>query len=204
VGFHDCTRVITVTYQYREGSVHGRFQPLHNGHLEYILAAKQRCAFLWIGITKYETTPESLTPLGLPREHPHNNPLTYFERIRTIGEALEDAGIPSSDFAFVPFPIETPEKLQMFLPVSVPCLTTICEPWNEKKIEVLTETGYLVEVLWRKEKTISGTRIRQMIISGQGEWKELVPKATVRMVETLDIAARLRHLHEHPATESSR
>ena len=33
------------------GVVHGRFQPLHLKHMEYILAAKMRCRKLYIGIT---------------------------------------------------------------------------------------------------------------------------------------------------------
>ena len=39
---------------YEQGSVHGRFQPPHNGHLEYILAAKVQVKFLWIGIARYD------------------------------------------------------------------------------------------------------------------------------------------------------
>jgi nicotinamide-nucleotide adenylyltransferase len=31
--------------------VHGRFQPFHSGHLQYALAALQRCAHLIVGIT---------------------------------------------------------------------------------------------------------------------------------------------------------
>lgn len=193
-----------VTASVQEGSAHGRFQPFHNGHLEYILAAKARCEFLWIGITKYETTPSSLTLLGLPREHPHNNPLTYYERIRIISDVLKDEGVSPGAFGFVPFPIETAENLHMFLPTSIPCFTTICEPWNEKKIEVLIDCGYKVEVLWRKDKLISGSSIREMIMAGRSEWRELVPEGTARMLELLDLAARLRLLHEHPSTDGSR
>src|SRR5260221_14629179 len=74
-------------------SVHGRFQPFHNEHLEYVLAAKAKCDFLWIGITKYDTTPSEFTPLGRPRERPENNPLTYFERISIVSESLIEAGL---------------------------------------------------------------------------------------------------------------
>lgn len=35
----------------KTGVVHGRFQPLHLKHMEYILAAKMRCQKLYIGIT---------------------------------------------------------------------------------------------------------------------------------------------------------
>jgi cytidyltransferase-like protein len=53
-------------------SAHGRFQPFHNGHLEYVRAAKERCDFLWIGITKYDIDEAALSPLGTERERPEN------------------------------------------------------------------------------------------------------------------------------------
>jgi len=42
------------TKPFKEGSAHGRFQPFHNGHLEYVLAAQKQSDFLWIGITKFD------------------------------------------------------------------------------------------------------------------------------------------------------
>ena len=35
------------------GMIHGRFQPFHNGHLEYMVAAAARCTRLAVGITRY-------------------------------------------------------------------------------------------------------------------------------------------------------
>jgi nicotinamide mononucleotide adenylyltransferase len=116
--------------------VHGRFQLFHNGHLEYLLAATKRCSFLWIGITQYDVSPSKLNPLGRPRERPENNPLTYFERVVMITGVLADSGLSRDSFGFVPFPIERPEALPNFMPITVPCLTTICEDWNREKIRV--------------------------------------------------------------------
>jgi cytidyltransferase-like protein len=31
--------------------IHGRFQPFHRGHLEYMRGASERCDELWVGIT---------------------------------------------------------------------------------------------------------------------------------------------------------
>jgi len=39
---------------FKTGSIHGRFQPFHNEHLDYVLRALDRCDFLWIGITQYD------------------------------------------------------------------------------------------------------------------------------------------------------
>ena len=127
-------------------SVHGRFQPFHNGHLEYVLAAKERSAFLWIGITKFDIDLSELTPLGSEREKPESNPLTYFERITIISRALQDSGVRSSEVRHIPFRIETPVELSQYLPTSVPCFTTIYDDWNRRKVRVLREAGYDVEV----------------------------------------------------------
>ncbi|MGD0620310.1 MAG: hypothetical protein ABSB67_21950 [Bryobacteraceae bacterium] len=174
------------------GSVHGRFQPFHNEHLEYVMAAKDLCEFLWIGITKYDITPSEFTPLGRPRERPENDPLTYFERISIIAEALVDAGIGKGSFAFVPFPIETPQRLPEFMPTSVPCYTTVCEEWNREKIRILRGYGYTVNVLWeRTKKLVSGGEIRGDIIDGGTAWRSMVPAATARALDALNIHDRL-------------
>ena len=179
------------------GSVHGRFQPFHNDHLEYTLAAKERCAFLWIGITKYDITPIEASPLARPRERPDHNPLTYFERINMITNALVEAGVQRADFGFIPFPIETPNRLPSFMPRSIPCFTTIREDWNREKIGLLQACGYEVNVLWeRPEKSITGGIIRDDIFRGGGTWRSMVPPATARAVEELRLRDRLIALNK--------
>src|SRR5580658_2857257 len=100
-----------------EASVHGRFQPFHNGHLQYVLAAKRLCNFLWIGITNFDIGPGAANPKARARQRPENNPLSYFERISIIKAVLQDEGIGAHEFGFVPFPIETPDRLSQFLPI---------------------------------------------------------------------------------------
>jgi nicotinamide mononucleotide adenylyltransferase len=178
-----------------EASAHGRFQPFHNEHLEYVLAAQKLCDFLWIGITKYDVTSTDLNPLGAVRERPENNPLTFFERAHIIRESLIDAGVPGSAFGFVPFPIETPQRLHSFMATSVVCYTTICEQWNRDKIDVLKAQAYDVRVLWeRPTKKITGAAVRSDILEGGSAWRSMVPAATARAVEQLDLRNRLLKL----------
>jgi nicotinamide mononucleotide adenylyltransferase len=132
--------------------------------------------------------------LGREREKPANNPLTYSERISIIAQALRDERIGSERFGFVPFPIEHPQKLKQFLSSSVICFTTVCEPWNREKIEVLKKEGYPVEILWEREKKITGSFIREQILNRQTDWKALVPRATLHAVEHLDLFKRLTDL----------
>lgn len=185
-------------------SAHGRFQPFHNDHLEYVLAAQRLCDFLWIGITKYDVTSTDLNPLGALREMPENNPLTFFERACIIRDSLIEAGVFPGSFGFVPFPIETPQRLHGFMATSVPCYTTICEQWNRDKIEVLKAQGYEVRVLWeRPTKKITGATVRKDIIKGGVLWRSMVPAATARAAERLDLRNRLVHLSRLDRTEES-
>lgn len=181
-----------------EGSVHGRFQPFHNEHLDYVLEAKRRCEFLYIGVTKFDILPAELTHLGGHRDEPQNNPLTYYERLKAISRSLLDAGMPAEEFTFVPFPIENPSSLGVFLPTSVVCFTTICDEWNLKKIAVLEKHGYPVDVLWRRDKKITGTEVRELLASGDDRWRGLVPDGTARVIADFDIAARIRELRALP------
>jgi nicotinamide mononucleotide adenylyltransferase len=184
-----------------EGSVHGRFQPFHNEHLDYVLRAQKLCDYLWVGITKYDITSTDSNPLGRLRERPQNNPLTFFERVAIIRQALVEAGVDRREFGFVPFPIETPHRLPDFMPTSIRCYTTICEPWNREKIEVLRAIGYDVSVLYeRTEKVISGGAIRSDIAAGGNSWKLMVPPATIEAVERLNLRSRLLKLVQADTT----
>src|SRR5438874_12571330 len=128
---------VMMTKPFREGSAHGRFQPFHNGHLEYVLAAQKQSDFLWIGITKFDIDTTELSPLGRTREKAENNPLTYHQRITMIAGALTENGIRPDEFAFIPFPIEKSSKLGQFHLASVPCFTIVYEEWNRENISVM-------------------------------------------------------------------
>jgi nicotinamide mononucleotide adenylyltransferase len=145
-----------------------------------------------------------LNPLGAVRERPENNPLTFFERAHIIRESLIDAGVPGGAFGFVPFPIETPQRLHSFMATSVLCYTTICEQWNKDKIEVLEAHGYDVGVLWeRPTKKITGAAVRNDILEGGSAWRSMVPAATARAVEQLGLRSRLLKLSRLDRTVES-
>jgi len=57
--------------------IHGRFQPFHLGHLEYLKGAAERSEAVFVGITNPDPTrirEESSDPL---RHLPESNPFTY-------------------------------------------------------------------------------------------------------------------------------
>lgn len=179
------------------GSVHGRFQPLHNGHLRYILKAKDYCDFLWIGITQYNIYNLLKSPQDPHRHESFHNPFTFFERIEMITQALLDNGLSLYKFDIIPFPIDKPNLLPDFLPITVTIFTTIYDEWNKYKIEVLKKQGYKVEILWEESvKTVDGINIRNQILNDNEIWKRNVPQATIDVVEKYHIRDRLISLKE--------
>lgn len=179
---------------YRVGTVHGRFQPPHLDHLEYILAALEKCDYLLVGIT--QSNIDSLAPCP---EDPHRaqqnaNPLTYEEREEAISRMLVSEGVPETRFGFTRFPIETPNMLPALVPVHYRCFTTIRDDWNETKISRLKELGYEVEVLWDRRNVVGlqGTMIRNRIACGDPKWAKGLHQAVADYLITLDIANRLR------------
>jgi cytidyltransferase-like protein len=175
------------------GCVHGRFQPPHKGHREYILAAKELCDFLWVGITQYDLLTKKECALAPHRSEASANPLTYCERIDLLSKMLVAENIPRRSFAFIPFPIDEPNHLSQFLPTSVTCFTTIYEPWNREKIKALKGLGYDVRVLWERtveQKLFSGGKIRQSIRKGDNEWEQSVPAAILSDIKNAHIELR--------------
>jgi nicotinamide mononucleotide adenylyltransferase len=184
--------------KYSEGSAHGRFQPLHNEHLRYLLAAKKLCKFLWIGITQYDVYSLSFSPKDPHRQEYKNNPLTYFERLQMIKNAFLQNSVKNDEFAFIPFPIENPDSLPGFLPPSIPIFTTINDKWNEDKINILESKGYKVIILWEdRTKKINGITIRNLIRLGDESWKQMVPLATIDTIEKHNIRDRIINLDNY-------
>ncbi len=73
--------------------VHGRFQPFHNGHLEYLRGAAERSDEVWVGITNPDPTRIKEEPSDPLRHLPESNPYTYAERLLMVKAAAADAGI---------------------------------------------------------------------------------------------------------------
>lgn len=59
---------------------------------------------------------------------------------------LDHEGIDPKRIRIGPFPIEEPERLAEFWPMSSPCFTTFVD-WNVRKVEVLKTLGYKVEIV---------------------------------------------------------
>lgn len=167
--------------------IHGRFQILHNDHVAYFKAAVQKYGRVYIGLTGLRRDQDASHLRGAAS----SNPLTYWERVQMWRVLLEDLA-SGADHIIGPFPIEAPSTLGDYVPLSCVCATTVREEWNWKKIEILQEAGYNVDVLYADtQKPLSARLVRDLIAGGSTEWHDLVPPPVREYLRSLDIGRRI-------------
>jgi len=188
----------------KTGVIHGRFQLLHNDHMKYLLAGKEKCEHLIIGICNPEIDLTKYTKANPHRSKKSSNPLTYFERMECIKYSLIEAGIPEKEFDIVPFPINFPEKIFNYAPENAKYYMTIYDEWGEEKYKSLKEDLKLnVEVLWRvslEEKGISASDVRKKIQEGK-EWKQCVPNFVYKYITENHLDRRIKQFLDEESSE---
>jgi cytidyltransferase-like protein len=165
--------------------IHGRFQPFHNGHLEYLRGAAGRSEEILIGITNPDPTrvrPEASDPA---RHLPESNPYTYFERLLMVKAAAVELGLRLERLHVIPFPVNEPELWPAYVPAGVTQYLRLFSEWGGTKLDRLREAGYEVVVLDEgAEKQVSGAQVREAIRTGSN-WEALVPASVARVIRTL-------------------
>jgi nicotinamide-nucleotide adenylyltransferase len=168
--------------------IHGRFQPFHRGHLEYLTRAAERSDELFVGITNPDPArirPEPSDPL---RHLPESNPWSYTERLLMIEAAALEAGVDPAGLHVIPFPVNEPELWPAYVPDGVTQYIRHFSEWGGTKIERLRAAGYEVVVLDEgAEKEVSGAEVRARLRNG-GYWEALVPPAVARVIASLERA----------------
>lgn len=177
-------------------AVCGKFQPLHNEHLLYILRAFEVGERVIIGITNPDPTMTRHEDADPVRGLQESNPFTYYERYEMVRNCLRDSGVDPSRFDIVPFPINVPELWHHYIPASAVFLITLYEDdkWLEVRRRKLENAGLTVRVLWAKEgKGITGRDVRDLILHDQ-EWEHLVPFGAAQVVRKVGKDRGLRPL----------
>ncbi len=177
--------------------VHGRFQILHHGHMEYILKAKALADHIIIGICNPEIELTKYNKICPHRSKISANPLTYYERMECIEGSLIEAGLSRDQFDIVPFPINFPERILNYAPKDAKYYMTIFEPWGEEKERILSQELDLdVEVIQRgtfEDKKCNSTEIRGKIYRGE-DWKKDVPNYVYRYITQHKLDERIKTL----------
>ena len=176
------------------------------------LQAKANCEHLIIGIANPDPDNTKPDESHSERAKAVTNPWTYYERLLMVKETLLDIGLLPTDFDIVPFPINYPERIKYYVPADATHFTRVYEPWNYRKLELLTGEGYEVEVLFEGTpeekkheftlpigglgkagtvKAAEGTIVRKLMGEG-GDWQTYVPAGTASVVVELDLISRLQ------------
>jgi len=165
--------------------IHGRFQPFHNGHLEYLRGAAERSDEVWVGITNPDPArikPEASDPV---RHLPESNPFSYAERLLMVKAAAADLGLEPAALHVIPFPVNEPELWAAYVPEGVTQYLRLFSTWGGTKLERLREAGYEVVILDEgAEKELSGIEVRDALRVG-GDWERLVPAGVARVLREL-------------------
>jgi len=183
---------------YELGVIHGRFQILHNDHLKFLLAGKELCKHIIIGITNPDPILTKNHEANPHRSTTINNPLTYYERLVMIRETLIENGVSLADFTIVPFPINIPELLKYYVPIDAVFFLSIYDDWGRQKKEYLENLGFNIHVLWEvplEKKGLSARNIREAMINDE-PWEDFVPKDIVKLVKRWNITQRLKSIKQ--------
>ena len=165
------------------GMIHGRFQPFHNGHLEYLRGAAERSDLVFVGITNPDPRRVREEPSDPLRHLPESNPFTYTERLLMIDAVANDEGIPVH---VIPFPVNEPELWPAYVPEDVTQYLRLFSEWGGTKLERMREAGYDVVILDEGvEKQISGRDVREAMRDGR-DWETLVPAGVARVIRSLE------------------
>ena len=175
------------------GVVHGRFQILHNDHMKYILAGREQCRHLVIGITNPDAGLTRQEPVDPHRSASEANPLTYWERHWMIRQTMQEAGIPLDEYSIIPLPINIPELLLDYVPSDAVYYLTIYDDWGREKLSRFQALGLKTHVLWEKSKNqkgVTGTTVRNLIAENKSI-DHLTPPAVARLIRQWNLAERL-------------
>jgi nicotinamide-nucleotide adenylyltransferase len=181
---------------YKIGVIHGRFQILHNDHMKYLMAGRERCTHLVVGITNPDPRLTGHDSTNPSRSLESANPLTYYERYSLLVEALLRRGLAYQDFSVVPFPISAPELIMHYVPMEAVFFLTIYDDWGRRKLEVLSSLGVRTEIMWERpveQKGISASDVRRRMVEDK-EWESMVPAGTAKLLKMWKVPERIRKL----------
>ena len=166
--------------------IHGRFQPFHIGHLEYLRGAAERSDEVSVGITNPDPARVRPEPSDPARHLPESNPWNYWERMMMVKAAALDLGLDLARIHPIPFPVNEPELWPAYVPSGVTQYIRLFSDWGGTKLDRLREAGYEVVVLDEgAAKEVSGADVRAALREGR-DWEALVPPGVARVIKSLE------------------
>ncbi len=166
------------------GCVTGRFQPVHQQHLELFDIALVECAYLIVAVTNPDTSARREEATSPHRHIPAANPFTYYERVRLLLAALTDH-VGSGRVCVVPFNLTQPQLWPQYVPLHARQYVRTYGDWERRKADMLAGAGYAVTLLDGDPTCkVDATHIRRLLNSGEA-WTGAVLPAVVPVLSEL-------------------
>ncbi|MDO8340061.1 MAG: nicotinamide-nucleotide adenylyltransferase [Candidatus Burarchaeum sp.] len=159
----------------------GRFQPLHNGHLEAIRKMQGECGEVIIIVGSSQYCFEA------------NNPFTIGERIEMITASLKDAGLWGKCQVLSIPDIQNNALWVAHVNSLVPHYDVVYSN-NPLTRRLFKEAGKRIESIpFHDRKNCDGTKIRGLMITG-GEWEKFVPAKAAVLIKRVKGPERMKEV----------
>ena len=162
------------------GLLIGRFQPFHLGHLDALQFALSKVDKLWVGIGSSNLPPQK------------DNPFSAEQRQEMILSSIDEVMKEKISIYFIP-DLDNHMKWIEKIDTIVPKFDIIFSNdeltnhlYSKRDIQIMT-------IPFLKRDKLSGTRIRDLIISDQN-WNDLVPEGTKHFLEKINAKNLLKNL----------
>ena len=162
------------------GLLIGRFQPFHLGHLEALRFALSKVDKLWVGLGSSDKPEQK------------NNPFSAEERKEMILSSIDNSMKDKISIYFIPDfdnHIKWIEKIDTI----VPKFDIVFSNDELTKHLYSKRTVQIISIPFLKRDVLSGTKIRELIISDQ-RWDDLVPEGTKNFLINISAKERLKNL----------
>ncbi|MGH8997992.1 MAG: adenylyltransferase/cytidyltransferase family protein [Acidimicrobiia bacterium] len=167
------------------GCVTGRFQPVHDQHLELFEIALAECRHLVVAVTNPDTGARHPEPTSAHRHTASANPFTYFERVGLLEAALRGRGLAERTTT-VPFDLFRPEVWSQYVPLTARQFVRAFSDWERQKAQWFERAGYAVTLLdGDPSERLSSSDIRARMGAGDDSWHRLVPAVTKPLLDEL-------------------
>ena len=163
-----------------DGLLIGRFQPFHLGHLEAFQFALSKVDKLWVGLGSSNKPAQK------------NDPFSAEERKEMILSSIDDSMKEKISIYFIP-DLDNHVKWIEKIDTIVPKFDIVFSNDELTKHLYSKRTLQIISIPFLKRDVLSGTNIRNLIISDQ-KWDVLVPEGTKNFLININAKERLKNL----------
>ena len=166
----------------RRGLLIGRFQPIHKGHVEAIKNLMEKVDELVIIIGSSQLS------------HDLGNPFTTGERVWMVKSALNEAEVDPSKYLILPVPDAAMHSVWVAKVISYSPPFDVVFSNDTLTRRLFEEADVDVEeIRFFQRKIYSATEVRRRMLAGEN-WKKLLPKSVVKIINEVEGVRRLREL----------